>query len=796
MTPKKVRDVLRPFLKRARGAASDAVYDYLMKPARARTSRAPYGPAELKLLRTALLSQNLCSVDGQLVRQFERAFAEAHDMPYAVASTSGTAAIHVALGALDLNPGAEVITTPITDLGTIIPIIQQNAIPVFGDVDASFNLDPIDLERKITPRTKAIIAVHLFGNPCDMDALIAVARRHRLALIEDCSQAHFAEYRGRLVGTLGELGCFSFQQSKLMTTGDGGMTMTANRAFAERMKLFVDKGWARKGFGPRAYLFHAPNYRMTELVGAVGLAQLAKLREVVDKRRELAARLTERLASVEGISPLPVTPGARSSYWVYGATISDGNAAALAEQMRPHKVWASGGYIGKPIYLCSESLAAKKTFGTSQWPFTCHEPEVTYEYGPGLCPQAEQGLDRLLTLPLDESWTPQRVQHAADVVARCLEGRGRTSRASLTVAAPATRAVATPATPAVATPPTATRIRVAVIGCGQMGRSHVGAYQRNPHVELVAFADTSRMAAERLAAMTGGRAYASHRELLSAERLDAVSVCSVPTSHCDIVVDALDADVHVLCEKPLATVPADAQRMAAAAARRSRVLLPAFKFRFFDEVREVKALVDRGALGSIVSARLMFGCDLDMSGTWFADPARAGGGIVMDNGSHAFDLIEHVLGPIAAISATSANCRPLAVEDCAQIRCTLRRGGTATLDLTWAVSAPPTAYLEIYGHQGTAILDPSGLTYKLAGWSDWKRKANATDIKGTFARQIDHFVDAVRGAGTPVLSADAGVRAQQLIQAAYDSIKSGGTTISVRDADTLVLVGAVSAAGG
>ena len=134
-------------------------------------------------------------------------------MPYAVASTSGTAAIHVALGALDLNPGAEVITTPITDLGTIIPIIQQNAIPVFGDVDASFNLDPIDLERKITPRTKAIIAVHLFGNPCDMDALIAVARRHRLALIEDCSQAHFAEYRGRLVGTLGDFGCFSFQQS-------------------------------------------------------------------------------------------------------------------------------------------------------------------------------------------------------------------------------------------------------------------------------------------------------------------------------------------------------------------------------------------------------------------------------------------------------------------------------------------------------------------------------------------------------------------------------------------------------
>ena len=241
--------------------------------------------------------------------------------------------------------------------------------------------------------------------------------------------------------------------------------------------------------------------------------------------------------------------------------------------------------------------------------------------------------------------------------------------------------------------------RVAVVGCGQMGRSHVGAYQQNPRVELVAFADTSRVAAERLAAMTGGRAYTSHRELLSAEGLDAVSVCSVPASHCDIVVDALDAGVHVLCEKPLATVPGDAQRMAAAAARRSRVLLPAFKFRFFDEVRESR----RSSTGHVGIDRE---CPADVRRRsrherhMVRRPARAGGGIVMDNGSHAFDLIEHVLGPIATISATSANCRPLAVEDNAQIRCTLRRGGTATLDLTWAISVPPTAYLEIYGRRG------------------------------------------------------------------------------------------------
>src|SRR4029078_13635632 len=139
-------------------------------PPPAGSSRTPFGPEEFKLLREALLSQNLCCIDGTMVSGFEKEFAAAYDSPYAVASTSGTAAIHVALGALDLNPGDEVITAPITDLGTIIPILSQNAIPVFADVDDNYNMDPVDVERKISPRTRAIIVVHLFGNPCDMDA--------------------------------------------------------------------------------------------------------------------------------------------------------------------------------------------------------------------------------------------------------------------------------------------------------------------------------------------------------------------------------------------------------------------------------------------------------------------------------------------------------------------------------------------------------------------------------------------------------------------------------------------------
>src|SRR5215470_675894 len=185
-----------------RHSISDFLLDVLMRSAKGSKSRAPFGVEEFKLVREALLSQNLCCIGGQMVPALEREFALTYGVPYAVASTSGTAAIHVALGALDLNPGDEVITAPITDLGTIIPVLYQNGIPIFADVDDTYNMDPVDIERKISPRTRAIIVVHLFGNPCDMDAIVDIAKRHGIALIEDCSQAHLAEYRGKYVGTI------------------------------------------------------------------------------------------------------------------------------------------------------------------------------------------------------------------------------------------------------------------------------------------------------------------------------------------------------------------------------------------------------------------------------------------------------------------------------------------------------------------------------------------------------------------------------------------------------------------
>jgi len=270
---------------------------------------------------------------GTKVEQFERDFAAAYGVRHAVASTSGTAAIHLAIGMINPEPGDEIITGPITDLGSVVPILLQGAIPVFADSDPqTFCMDPADIERQITDRTRALMVVHLFGNPCDMDAVQDIARRHNLPLIEDCSQAHGTEYRGRLCGTLGDIGCFSLQASKHITTGDGGMTITADKALGERGRLFMDKGWTRQpGWGPRTYLFLAPNYRMNEITGAVGCAQIHKLTDVVSRRRARGDRLTALIGEVPGIRPQQATPGGQLTYWLYALAVEPGGPYTAEE---------------------------------------------------------------------------------------------------------------------------------------------------------------------------------------------------------------------------------------------------------------------------------------------------------------------------------------------------------------------------------------------------------------------------------------------------------------------------------
>ncbi|MFP4056537.1 MAG: DegT/DnrJ/EryC1/StrS family aminotransferase [Candidatus Brocadiia bacterium] len=383
--------------------------------------RRPFGEREVELASEAIRSQNLFGPTSSLLARFERRFAQLYGVASAVASTSGTSAIHVALAAVGPEPGDEIITAPITDAGTVAPILFQNCVPVFADVDDSYTVDPADVAAKITARTRAIVAVHLFGNPCDMDALLAVARSHGVALIEDCCQAHLTPYKGQLCGTMGDAGCFSFQQSKHMTTGDGGMTITDDPRLAERMALFRDKGWGRGG-GPRGYHLLGLNYRMTALHAAVGLAQLEKVAGVVARRHELGERLSERVRGAPGVVPAPVTEGAWATYWHYGLRVVGGDAGRFAAALGAEGVHASRGYIGKPIYACMAPLTGGPTFGSSRHPLDgCHGAR-RLDYGEETCPRAQRVLDQMVVLGLHEHLGDGDVEDMAAGVRKVAEG--------------------------------------------------------------------------------------------------------------------------------------------------------------------------------------------------------------------------------------------------------------------------------------------------------------------------------------------------------------------------------------
>ncbi len=390
-----------------------------------------WGYAELREVLDVFESGAYYRYEGSKVEAFEQAFRKAYGARHAVAGTSGTAAIHIALGMLNPEPGSEIITGPITDLGSIVPILYQQCLPVFADLDpATFGMDPAEIERLITPRTAAIMAIHLFGNPCDMDAIMALARKHKLPVIEDCSQAHYTRYKGRLCGTIGDIGAFSLQASKHITTGEGGMTITSRKPWGERGALFQDKGWARGGWGPRAYRFLALNYRMTELQGAVGCAQIKRLEEITSARNRNGDLLTELLLGAPGIRPQAVTPGGRHTYWLYALTVEPDapyRPGDFAAALTAEGLGAGVGYIGKPIFLCAGALTHKDTFGTSGLPFTLPgAPEI--EYSEATCPRATELLPRMITLGMSEFYTEQDIEDMARAVRKVAEGLSRHRR--------------------------------------------------------------------------------------------------------------------------------------------------------------------------------------------------------------------------------------------------------------------------------------------------------------------------------------------------------------------------------
>jgi dTDP-4-amino-4,6-dideoxygalactose transaminase len=378
-------------------------------PSVADASGRRFGDEEIKAVERVLRSGMLSATWGTEVPALEQEFAELLGASHAVACSSGTAALHLAVAAVDPEPGDEIITTPISDMGTVFPILMQNAVPVFADVDPlTGNLDVADVAAAVTERTKAVMAVHLFGKPAPVVELRELCDRHGIVLIEDCAQAYLAPVGDTYVGRIGHIGCFSLQQTKHISAGDGGLVVSDDAGLARRMRLFADKGWPRDT-GERTYLFLALNYRMTELVGAVTRAQLARLRGVVEDRRTTAARATAGIAGLSGITAPP--DDGDHVYWQYPLILDPSAAGDLHEwaaALTAEGVPANGGYLTSPLYA-APALRERLTYGRSRFPLQ------DVDYPPGLCPNAEELIERrLLVLPWNENYTSADVD---DIVA-------------------------------------------------------------------------------------------------------------------------------------------------------------------------------------------------------------------------------------------------------------------------------------------------------------------------------------------------------------------------------------------
>jgi perosamine synthetase len=296
-------------------------------------ARPDIGDAELNNVIEAVNS-GWVSSKGAFIEEFEMRFAQYIGVKHAIAVSNGTAALHLALAALGVTRRHEVIVPSLTFIAAANAVTYVGATPVFTDSsEANWCMDPEDAGKRVTPKTRAILPVHLYGHPCDMDPILETSHANNLCVVEDCAEAHGAEYKGGKVGCFGDVACFSFYGNKIITTGEGGMCLTNDEEIADKIKILRDHG-----MNPKKRYWHdivGFNYRMTNLQAALGVAQIGKIERLLERKREIAKAYRELLNQTKGIVHAPEMVWAKNSYWFYSVLVEgdrDKTARELADQ--------------------------------------------------------------------------------------------------------------------------------------------------------------------------------------------------------------------------------------------------------------------------------------------------------------------------------------------------------------------------------------------------------------------------------------------------------------------------------
>jgi dTDP-4-amino-4,6-dideoxygalactose transaminase len=343
-----------------------------------------FGEPEQEALVRTLRSGKWGMLDGDQVRRFEQDFARYHGAAHGIAVVNGTVALQVALMAAGISAGDEVIVPPYTFVATATAVIMANATPVFADIELdTFNISAAAVQAAVTPRTRAIIPVHFAGLPADMDAIMQIARRRGLIVIEDAAHAHGAEYRGRRAGSLGHMACFSFQSSKNLTSGEGGIITTSDPDLAARCRSIHNCG-RREGHAWYEHFVIAANYRLSEFQGAVLNAQLARLDEQIRRRDENGRYLAERLGRIPGIHPASIgSECTRHAFHLFCFRI-DARELGIPRAVFLKALEAEGipNFGGYPVPLYRQPLFQDRQFGA-------YAVSEAMDYSKVRCPNCE-----------------------------------------------------------------------------------------------------------------------------------------------------------------------------------------------------------------------------------------------------------------------------------------------------------------------------------------------------------------------------------------------------------------------
>ncbi len=321
-----------------------------------------------------------------LVEEFEKEFAAYCGSKYAITCVNGSVALRLALIACGVRPGDEVIVPPYTFIATASIVLEANCVPVFVDIDPeTYNMNPTEVEKAITPKTKAIIPVHFAGQACDMDAIMAIAKKHKLRVIEDAAHAHGGAYKGKKLGSIGDAGCFSFQSSKNLTSGEGGLVVTDDEALYDMMNSLRNVGRVKGG---QWYEHHnlGCNYRITQLQAALLSKQLSRLEEQTRKRDENGVYLNGLLEKIEGISPLKRGHGETlHTYHIYIFKYDKSKFGELSKREFAAMLAAEGvpSFMGYPEPLYKQPLFQKKNF-------MCYAIPEEVDYTNVCCPETEK----------------------------------------------------------------------------------------------------------------------------------------------------------------------------------------------------------------------------------------------------------------------------------------------------------------------------------------------------------------------------------------------------------------------